>query len=142
MRADEQSTYAPPTWWRIWLLAALPLAIGIPLITMTVNQPTLPLPLAAACVLSTLAGLALALWPGDWAAERPWDLLWLWGDGAGLMPVLLLLRVVELPGRGLSISGEMATMIAAGALLLAVAWLGLMSVLRVVGATEVRPVQA
>ena len=66
--------YRPPTWWRVWVLCALPLAIGIPAITMTRNTPTLPFGLAAACVIATLAGLALALLPGEWAARRPVDL--------------------------------------------------------------------
>jgi hypothetical protein len=92
--------YTPPPWWQVWALSALPLAIGIPAITMTVNAPVLPASLAAACAGATLAGLALALWPGAWAAERPGDLLWLVADGAGLVPVLILMRALELPGRG------------------------------------------
>ena len=65
---------------------------------MTLNTPTLPLRLASACVIATLAGLALALLPGEWAARRPANLLWLALDGMGLAPILLLLRSVELPG--------------------------------------------
>ena len=98
-------------------LCALPLIVGIPAITMTRNTPTLPLGLAAACVVATLAGLALALLPGEWAARRPVDLTWLAFDGLGLMPILLLLRSVELPGRGVSVSMPLAVLFAIGGLL-------------------------
>ena len=98
-------------------LCALPLTIGIPAITMTRNTPTLPFGLAAACVIATLAGLALALLPGEWAARRPVDLIWLAFDGLGLMPILLLLRSVELPGRGVSVSMPLAVLLAIGGLL-------------------------
>ena len=129
--AWQRRVYLAPAWWRVWLLCALPLFVGIPAITMTVNTPTLPFDLAIACVAATLAGLALALWPGAWAAQRPRDLLWLAGDGMGLMPVLLLLRAVELPGRGVSVSVSLAWAFALGGILAGVAWLGLMTGLRV-----------
>ncbi len=122
--------YRPPAWWRVWVLCALPLIIGIPAITMTRNAPTMPFGLAAACVIATLAGLALALLPGEWAARRPIDLIWLALDGIGLMPILLLLRSVELPGRGVSVSMPLAILFAFGGLLAGIAWLGVMTVLR------------
>jgi hypothetical protein len=125
-----QRDYGPPPWWQVWALGAIPLGVGIPLITMTVNLPTLPPALAAACVGATLVGLALALLPGSWAAQHPLDLLWLAMDGAGLMPVLLLLRVVELPGRRLSIGASVAAVLALGSLLAAAGWLGVMTGLR------------
>jgi hypothetical protein len=119
--------YRPPAWWRVWGLCALPLIIGIPAITLTRNTPTLPLELAAACVVATLAGLALALLPGEWAARRPVDLVWLACDGVGLMPILLLLRSVELPGRGVSASMPLAILFATGGWLAGIAWLGVMT---------------
>jgi len=128
--AHRRRAYAPPAWWQVWVLCLLPLAIGIPLITMTVNTPTLPPALAMLCVAATLAGLALVLWPGAWAAQRPGDLLWLVGDGVGLMPCLLLLRTVELPGRGLAVTVPLAVLAAAGGTLLGIGWLGVMSGLR------------
>ena len=36
--ADELT----PSWWHVWLFCALPLAIGIGVITMTYNSPVLP----------------------------------------------------------------------------------------------------
>jgi hypothetical protein len=98
--------------------------------TMTLNSPTLPPGLAGGCAVATLAGLALALMPGEWAARRPRDLLWLALDGVGLMPALLLLRAIELPGRGVSVSVAAARMFAVSAILAGIVWLGMMTVLR------------
>jgi hypothetical protein len=128
--ASRRQAYAPPAWWQVWVLCLLPLTIGIPLMTMTVNTPTLPPALAALGVAATLAGLALALWPGAWAAQRPRDLLWLTGDGVGLMPTLLLLRAIELPGRGLMVTVPLAVLAAVGGTLLGIGWLVVMTGLR------------
>ncbi len=124
--------YHPPHWWRVWLLCAPVLATGIIAITMTVNAPALPLPDALASASAALAGLALALMPGEWAARQPRDLIWLTADGAGLMPPLLLLRVVELPGRGLSLpfTPGMVVPIAGAAVAVGAAWLAIMTGLR------------
>ena len=122
--------YCPPAWGHVWALCAVPLVIGIPLITMTLNSPTLPPHLAAACVVVTLIGLALALSPASWAAERPLDLVWLVFDGFGLMPTLLLLRVVELPSRGL-VSTPIVWLGALGGTLGGMFWLGIMTGLRI-----------
>lgn len=123
-------SHRPVAWWRVWALCAAPLAAGIPVITMTVNQPTLPASLAAACALATLAGLALALAPGAWAARRPVELAWLAMDGVGLMPVLLLVHLVESPGRNPSIPAVTANLAAAGALVVSATWLVIMTFLR------------
>ena len=122
--------FIPAPWMRVWLPAAVGLAIGIPLITMTVNQPKLPASLAAASAAATVAGLALALLPGKWAAQRPGDLAWLVGDGAALVPALLLIRAVELPEQGLSISPATARMFAIGAVVGGAFWLAVMTGLR------------
>lgn len=122
--------FVPSVWWRVWLLCAGPIAIGVPVITMTMNSPTLPARLAAACVVATLLGLAVALLPGKWAAEQPVALMWLVADGMGLVPALLLVRVIELPGRGLLENYTQAWMIAIGGILAGAAWLAVMSALR------------
>lgn len=123
--------YRPPVWRRVWALCAPPLAVGILGITTTLNRPTLPLPNGAACAAATLIGLAFALAPGAWAALRPCDLAWLALDGAGLMPTLLLLRAVELPGRGLSVSVSVVYLMVLGGAFAGVVWLGIMTGLRV-----------
>lgn len=128
--AQRGRSFGTPDPWHVWRLCALPLAAGIPAITMTVNTPALPLSLAAACVAVTLAGLAVALPAGQWAAERPGDLLWLAAEGLGLFPALLLLRAVELPGRGLSVSPAVAWGAALGGLVAGAVWLALLSRLR------------
>jgi len=129
--AWREKHFVPSTWWQVWVLVAIPISIGIPAITMTVNSPTLPSALAAACVVAALLGLAVALLPGKWAAERPLDLIWLAADGVGLMPALLLLRTVELPGRGLSVSNSTAWLLAIGGLLAGSVWLTGISMLRI-----------
>jgi len=128
--ARRGSSFGTPPWWRVWVLSAPGLIIGIPAITMTANAPVLPLPLAAASAAAALAGLALALLPGRWAAERPDDLLWLMLDGMGLIPTLVFLRAIELPGRGLSVSPAVAWFFAGGAIIGGALWLALLSVLR------------
>jgi len=85
--------YRAPDWWRIWILCAGPLAIGIPAITMTSNSPTLPVRLASLTAAATLAGLALALLPGRIVAERPLEAAFLGLDGLSLA-----LWLVALPG--------------------------------------------
>lgn len=126
----RQKPVVTSVWWQTWLLTALPIIIGIPAITMTVNRPTLPPTLAAACVVATLLGLVVLILAGNWAAHRPWDLLWLLIDGMGVMLVLLLLRVIELPSRGLSVSPTTVWIFAVGGLLGGTIWLALMSLLR------------
>jgi len=82
--------YRPPAWWQVWTWCAVPLLVGIPAITMSVNRPTLPALNAAQTTLVTLIGLALALMPGRLAAECPRTLIWLACDGSA--PALVLLR--------------------------------------------------
>lgn len=114
---------------RIWALCAAPLVVLIPAVTMTVNAPTLSLGQALGVTASVLAALALALAPTRWAAERPVDLVWLAADGLGLVPVLLLLRALEMPAQGL-LAMPLAAAIAVGAMVASVSWLALMTLLR------------
>lgn len=127
--ALRRRPYRAPAWWHVWGCSLPPLAIGIPAITMTVNSPTLPPSLAAACVLATLVGLALALPPGGMAATRPVDLIWLALDGLGLVPALLLLRTLELPGRGL-IALPTALVVSVGGTIAGAIWLLIVARLR------------
>lgn len=119
-----------PAWWRVWILCLPAVLVGIPIITMTVNTPTLPPLLALACVAATLAGLALALLPAEVAARQPRELIWLTLDGAGLMPCLMLMHAVELPGQGLSITQTAAFIFAAGGIISSAVWLAIMTGLR------------
>ena len=114
--------YRPPAWWRVWLCCLPLLLIGIPAITTTVNAPTLPLWLGLACAAVTCAGLAVALMPGDLASRRPDRLLWIALAGAGLTPLLILVRAVELPARGL-LAWPVALALVAGGVTISVLWL-------------------
>lgn len=87
--------YVPPEGWKVWLLS-LPLVVpGVIWTTTHLNWPVLPLPLAVACAAVAAGGLFLALMPARMAAAQPGQFFWLTGAGAGLMPALLLLRVLE-----------------------------------------------
>ena len=91
---------------------------------MTVNEPTLPALLAATCVIATLLGLIVGhCSPENWQLNVQWQLVWLIADSFGLMPTLLLLRVIELPERGLSVSPTVAWIFAVGSIVGGIVWL-------------------
>ena len=107
--------FQPPAWWRVWAIAAGPVAAGTVLIVSTAGSPALPWPLALASAATAVAGLALALMPAALAASRPRTLVWLAADGLALAPTLLLLRAIELPTSGLKVSMTLAwTVVGAG----------------------------
>ncbi len=92
-------TYRCPDWWRVWVLCGFLLVILIPLIVMTVNQPTLPLAYAVRVIVATLFALVLAFIPGRVAAEQPLEWLFLAIDGFGLMFIMLnIIGLERLPG--------------------------------------------
>lgn len=126
--------HRPPDWWRIWLLCALPLGVGILWITMRLNWPTLPLGLALACVASALAGLALALAPASIVAQQPIRLIWTILYGLGVVPSLLLVRAVELT----ELTGALvAYAVAVAAPLAGALWIALLRRVRVPRPTPV-----
>jgi hypothetical protein len=81
-------TYRPPTWGHLWGLCALILSLGIPVITMTSNEPTLPASHATQVTLATMIAVGLALTPGHLAANKPDRLLWIGANGLGLGLIL------------------------------------------------------
>lgn len=86
----------------IWVGALLPLLVGILLITMTLNQPTLPLRDATIVTVVTLAGLWVALLTSDYLIQNPPQILWLTLDGLGMAAILLGLGRMELAQRWLA----------------------------------------
>ena len=88
-------TYRAPAWWRLWIACAIPLAIAIPAIVMTVNDPVMPPANAVQITVATLAGLALAVMPGQVAARRPAAFALLIVDGFALASLLLSLIRLE-----------------------------------------------
>lgn len=117
--------YIVPEWWRVWMLCVPPLGIALPLIMMTVNWPTLPLPVALASTAVALGSLPLALVPGRLAVEDLGELAWRTLVGLGLTPSLLLLRAVELTDKmpaGIAIGIAMGSTLAGAGWSLAVAW--------------------
>lgn len=95
-------TYHAPTWWRIWLWCAIPLLVIVPGIVMTVNDPVLPLLNAAQITAALLAGLALAVFLGQYAAARPIGFILLLLDGLALAALLMALRAAEFYPRWLA----------------------------------------
>jgi hypothetical protein len=87
--------YRVPDWRRVWWWSAPFVSTGIIVITLVLGQPPLPVEIAVLCVVSTLAGLALALPFSSLAADRLAELVWLLLSGIGLLPPLLLLRFFE-----------------------------------------------
>jgi hypothetical protein len=92
------SRYEPPAWRPVWAAGGIPLLVGIPLITMTVNEPKLPASYAGAVTLVAILGLGLALLPGKMAARRPWDLLLLAADGWAMAGLLLAVSFAQRAG--------------------------------------------
>lgn len=122
--------YRAPAWWRVWLACAVPLGVGIPFITMNVNSPTMPASIAASILIATVSGLMMALVPGAFAAHKPQELVWTAVYGLGLVPPLLLIRAVELPSRGITISVFLANAFEIGSIIFGVLWLGAMGIAR------------
>lgn len=112
-----------PAWWRVWALCVPLLAVGIPAITMTANQPTLPPARAAQVTLVTLAGLAVALMPGRLAAESPHQLIPLGLDGCGLMLLALNLSHLEMLPRWLARGGTLWVWLMAAGTAAGLVWL-------------------
>lgn len=91
--------YRAPAWWRQWLWCAPPLLLIVPGIVMTVNDPTMPPGVTGRIMAALLAGLALALYLGDRAADRPGAFIILVIDAASLALLLMALTTLEdLPG--------------------------------------------
>jgi hypothetical protein len=87
--------YRPPKGWWVWLFCAVPLATLLPAIVMTVNDPTLPPNHTIQVVTATWIGLAVALFTGQMAAERPLEYALLLVDGGGLSCLLVALAAME-----------------------------------------------
>jgi hypothetical protein len=122
--------YRAPVWWQVWGLCAIPLLNGIPLITMTANQHTLPLRNALQATFATLMGLILALLPGRLAAERPVDLLWMAADGWGVMLILTTIAGLQNLLRWLARGGLVWVHRSIVVLVIALGWLLLVTALQ------------
>jgi|YelNatPaOPRAMG01_1025707.scaffolds.fasta_scaffold72775_2 hypothetical protein len=100
VRGIQGRRYLPPAPAKVWA-SSIPLLIpGILWITTHLNWPVLPLSMALACAGAAAGGLWLALLPARMATTQVAEFLWLSLAGIGLVPALLLLRVVERAGQG------------------------------------------
>ncbi len=113
--------YNPPVWWHLWFFCVVPISAAVLYITMSFNNPKLPFSIAIICTLTTLFGLALALFTSSLAIQRPLDFGWLFAIAMGLIPIFLLLRVIELPHTGLT-TAPIAYSVAIGGTLAGIIW--------------------
>jgi hypothetical protein len=117
------ANYRLPEWWRVWTVCAVVFLVGVPAITMTVNEPTLPVGNTAQVTLATLIGAGLALRPSELAAKRPGELLWLTADGFGLALMMLNLIHIEKVRRWLARGGIWWIRMMVVSLVVGVVWL-------------------
>lgn len=122
VRGIAFQSYCPPRWWRLWLISALPVGIGIGYIVTTQNMPVMPVTVALKIIAVTLAGLIPALIPAQFAVKSPARVLGATLAGAGLIPALLLLRVWERVPDG-DISIAMALAVGLGLTFVGALWL-------------------
>jgi len=120
-----------PSWQHVWMMNALPVAIGIWALTTQGKIPALPGSLSARCIIAAWTGMALALWLADLMVQRTSEALWVIVHGAGMVPILLLLRAVELPSYGL-VSPSSAYLLGIAGLTVGVLWMAGMARLRLV----------
>jgi len=85
-----KKSYHAPVWWRVWLVCAVPLVVGVPAIVMTVNDPVLPLRYAAQVTAALLIALAIAFWFSERAARQPMTHLLLMVDGVAFTGLYLV----------------------------------------------------
>lgn len=89
-------SYTPPTWQVVWVVPALAITVGIPLITTTTTHaPRLPFGFTLWVTAVALIGLALALLPGTLAGQRPFETALISVDGIGLSLVLIGASAIE-----------------------------------------------
>ena len=122
--------YAPPPWQNVWLVCAPLFILFIPVITMSANTPVLPLSYAAMVTTAALISVALALMPGDMAAGKPRDLVWLAADGWGLAFILMTLAQLDDISRWLANGLDWRTILSFVFIALGVGWLLLLTALR------------
>jgi hypothetical protein len=101
----------------------------VPAITLTVNQPTLPVAHAARVTLAAVIGLALALGLGQMAAREPAKLLWLAADGLWLFFGPLQFYQVERLGRWLDRGSELYVTLLVTTQVAALGWWTLITLL-------------
>ena len=122
--------YTPPPWPNVWLVCAPLFILFIPAITMNVNTPVLPWSYAVMVTAAALIAIALASIPGDMAAGKPRDLVWLAADGWGLAFILMTLAQLDDIGRWLANGLDWRTIISLVFIALGVGWLLLLTAVR------------
>jgi hypothetical protein len=111
-----------PAWRRVWAWSALPVAVGIWVITVLLGRPPIAAIDAALAMAATWAGLALAVWSATALATQPCRTLAAFVAGVPLAPFLTAAHAVELVGVAPSLTPALAWSMAVGSVL--AAWIG------------------
>jgi hypothetical protein len=88
-------------WKNVLRLSIIPLIIGIVLITSLVGQPVLPFGLAVSSAITLPIGLGLGLSVVDDLVANPRSTFLYLLFSLGIIPLLVLFRMVELPAKGI-----------------------------------------
>jgi len=89
------------SWKFIVMVSAIPLMIGVLLITMTLGEPKMTFLIAISSALALTIGIAIGFSVvDDWIKDYKSTFIYL-VFGIGLVPFLLFFRVIELPQKGL-----------------------------------------
>ena len=120
--------YTPPNWMSVWLLSILPVGAGVAWITATQNFPVLPLPMALRVATIAVFALAPALAVGAEMAFPSWETFGTFVAAGGVIPIVLLLRTVELPAAGI-LSTNQAMLMASGGVIFGAIWLVAMTLI-------------
>lgn len=121
-------TYKIPSWIHIWLICQPVIATGILIITMNLNSPVMPLDITIMCILAMSAGLAVGFYNSEILMTDAKRFFVISLNGLGLVPVLLLIRVLELPSREI-MSVTNAIAICAGSIIFSLLWLIIVSII-------------
>lgn len=122
--------YTPPPWKYVWLVCVPLFILFIPAITMSMNAPVLTWSYAALVTVAALFGVALALIPGELAARRPWDLVWLAADGWGLALILTTLAQIDDIGHWIASGIDWRVLLSLVILAFGIGWLLLLTAVR------------
>lgn len=114
--------YTPPNWLLVWLWSILPVGTGIVWITTTQNTPVLPQSIALGVAATAILGLFPALAIGTEMAFPTWRIFGTFIAAGGVIPIVLLLRAIELPAQGI-LSAKQAMSMAFGGVIFGVIWL-------------------
>lgn len=85
-----KKNYSPPDLKKVLLFSFPVITAGVPIITMTMNEPVLPFSQAVKVAIATLAGLAVVLKSAELARDRIFELILYGADGFAMGLAMLI----------------------------------------------------